>query len=108
MEIRTATAADAAAIRSVARRSYREDDAADAHLTDSLFERRFAPGRLDRRLDRADVVCVLAERGSEVVAFAEGTTAVDEGRIERLHVAPDHRAEGIGVALYERLGEELQ
>lgn len=107
MEIRTASSADAAEIRSVARRSYGEDDGGDVHLTDRLFRRRYAPGWLDERLDRADTVCVLAERDDEVVGFAEGTSSDDGGRVEWLHVAPAHRSEGIGVALYERLGEEL-
>lgn len=107
MEIRTAKPADAPAIRSVARRSYEEDGTDDAHLTDRLFRRRYAPGRLDDRLDRASTICVLAEHDDEVVGFAEGTTGFEGGQVERLHVAPRHRAEGIGVALYERLGEEL-
>lgn len=107
MEIRTATSADAPEIRSVARRSYREDGTDDSHLTGQLFERRYAPGWLDERLDRADTICVLAERDDEVVGFAEGARNTDSGRVERLHVAPSHRSEGIGIALYERLAEEL-
>lgn len=107
MEIRTATPADATAIQSVARRSYEEDGADDAHLTDRLFERRYALNRLDDRLAQTDTVCLIAERGDEVVAFAEGTIGGGGGRVERLHVDPAHRAQGIGVALYERLGEDL-
>lgn len=107
MELRTATSADAAEIRSVARRSYEEDGTDDSHLTGQLFNRRYAPGWLDERLERADTICVLAERDDEIVGFAEGTTDEDAGRVERLHVAPGHRAEGIGIALYERIGEEL-
>lgn len=107
MQIRTATPADASAIRSVARRSYEEDDGDDEHLTHRLFERRYASGRLDARLEREERLFVLAERDDEVVGFAEGTTGAEGGRIERLHVAPAYRTEGVGVALYERLGEEL-
>lgn len=107
MDIRTATPADAPAIRSVARRSYEWDDGGNDHLTSRLFERRYAPGRLDARLERTDHQFVLAERDDEIVGFAEGTTEVAGGRVERLHVAPAHRSEGVGVALYERLGEEL-
>lgn len=106
MDIRTATPADAAAIRSVARRSF-QDDGGDGHLTERLFERRYAPGRLDARLERTEYRFVLAESDDEVLGFAEGTTANGGGRVERLHVAPAHRAQGVGRALYERLDEEL-
>ena len=107
MDIRTATPADAAAIRSVARRSFQDDDGGDGHLTERLFERRYAPGRLDARLERTECRFVLAERDDEVLGFAEGTMANDGGRVERLHVAPAHRSQGVGRALYERLDEEL-
>jgi len=108
MKIRRAQLSDRGDIRSVLRDSLRADATDRAPVTGGVLETHYAPWRLNLRLERADTVCVVAERGGEVVGFAEGRVDGDTSRIEWLHVTPQYREEGVGSRMYEQLREELE
>jgi ribosomal protein S18 acetylase RimI-like enzyme len=126
MELRTASRSDLAAIKSVAAASLDAsyDDVFDEDLRQHAVETWYGAeddpvgdrtderdaGGLAGNIEDEDSYVVLAEKDGEVVGFAqaflvEGAEAV--GRIEWIHVHPDHRGSGIGGSLLDRAEEEL-
>ncbi|GAA0653994.1 GNAT family N-acetyltransferase [Salarchaeum japonicum] len=110
MDVRAAAEADADGIRTVARASL-DASYADALGDDAiagLLDEWYDPARLADRIDAESVFYVVAAVDGEVVGFAE--VELDEpnesaAEIQWLHVHPDRRGEGVGVALLERAEE---
>lgn len=110
MEVRDAADDDAEGIRTVARASLDASyaDALGEDAVTGVLEKWYATDRLADRIDAKSVFYVVAESDGTVVGFAE--VELDEpnesaAEIQWLHVHPDNRGEGVGVALLERAEE---
>ncbi|USZ70254.1 GNAT family N-acetyltransferase [Natronosalvus halobius] len=111
MDIREATSADSERIRSVAQRSLAEsythflddetiDEAAGNWYGDDLQD----------AVEREHTVYLVAENDGETVGFSQSELVGENhgiGRIEWIHVDPDHRGSGIGPRLLARTRESL-
>lgn len=127
MELRTASRSDLPAIRRVAAASLEAsyDDVLDEQVRDEAVETWYgdrqrltdgetggldAGGGLADTIDTGDSAVVVAEDGGEIVGFAQGSLvegADTVGRIEWIHVDPDHRGSGAGSRLLDRIEAEL-
>jgi GNAT superfamily N-acetyltransferase len=118
MQLRTATRSDLSAIRAVAAASLAAsyDHILDADLRDEAVSTWYGnpddgeEGGLGGTIDDPESVVVIAEDGDHVMGFAqafliEGAATV--GRIEWIHVHPDHRGSGLGEKLLERVESNL-
>lgn len=118
MHLRTATRSDLPAIRNVAAASLAAsyDHFLDEELREEAVQTWYGDpadgdeGGLAGNIEDDDSVVVVAEVEGEVVGFAqsflvEGADTV--GRIEWIHVDPDHRGSGLGTKLLERVESEL-
>ena len=117
MQLRTATRADLSAIRDIAAASLAAsyDHILDAALREEAVETWYgvppeADGGLAGNIDEENSVVVVAEEDGALVAFAQafvvdGPETV--GRIEWIHVHPDHRGSGLGEKLLKRVESDL-
>jgi len=118
MKLRTATRSDIPAIRNVAAASLAAsyDHFLDAALREEAVDTWYGDpsdggdGGLAGTIDDEESVVVVAEVEDSVVGFAqsflvEGADTV--GRIEWIHVDPDHRGSSLGTKLLERVESEL-
>jgi ribosomal protein S18 acetylase RimI-like enzyme len=105
MEFREAEPGDTEGIRDVARASLHAsyDDILGEETVDEAFEQWYGSPTLTDDVASDSLEFVVAENGDEVVGFAQvhRREEQDEGRIQWLHVPPDHRGEGIGERLLE-------
>lgn len=111
MNIRDATEADVAAIRSIADASLRESYThfIDEGTIEEAVENWYGEG-FEEELGDDDVLVLVAEEGGEVVAFSQSEfvdTGQTTGRIRWLHVDPDARGSGTGVRLLARTRDRL-
>lgn len=112
MDLRTATPEDVDVVRSVARASL---EASYGHaLSESAMgdavETWYGAPELDAELTDDDAVFVVAVEDGEVVGFAQSYFEERHepvGRIDWLHVHPDHREHGIGTDLLQYVESEL-
>ncbi|MFB6068575.1 MAG: GNAT family N-acetyltransferase [Halobacterium sp.] len=105
MEIRETTGEDVEAIRSIADASLGEtySGALGADVVDAAADEWYAEDRVADRFASDRVAYLVAEEDGDVVAFSESELDGDAAAaIEWLHVHPDHRGEGVGVALLEK------
>jgi ribosomal protein S18 acetylase RimI-like enzyme len=108
MHVREATAADAAAIRRVARESLAAsygDVLAESALT-SAVERWYGEESLSEQLAADDGVYLVAVDDGEVVGVAQSYVVPGRetaGELDWLHVVPDRRGAGVGTQLLTRL-----
>lgn len=127
MELRTASRSDLPAIREVADASLAASY--DGILTENVRERAVetwygegqtlsagergatdAGGGLEETIDDEKTAVVVAEEDGAVVGFAQATLVEGPdtvGRIEWIHVHPDHRGSGVGSRLLDRIEAEL-
>lgn len=118
MQLRTATRSDLPEIRNVAAASLAAsyDHFLDSALREEAVDTWYGEpsagegGGLADSIDEEGSVVVVAEVEDSVIGFAqaflvEGAESV--GRIEWIHVDPDHRGSGLGERLLERVESEL-
>jgi ribosomal protein S18 acetylase RimI-like enzyme len=126
MELRTASRSDLPAIRAVADASLAAsyDDILTVDVRERAVESWYGEGQsrsageagltagggLADTIDDESTAVVVAEDDEEIVGFAqaslvEGPDTV--GRIEWIHVDPDHRGSGVGSRLLDRIEAEL-
>ena len=101
MEFRTAKPGDADAIRTVARDSLHASY--DAILGEETVENAVANwyggDELTEKIEDDQLLLGVLEVDGELAGFSQSYVADGEGRIQWLHVAPDHRGKGVGRAL---------
>ncbi|KAB1187004.1 MULTISPECIES: GNAT family N-acetyltransferase [Haloferax] len=111
MPIRAATEDDIEAIRRVAKRSWETDypEILTRETIDAGVEDWYAHEQIADALLPARSLVLVAERDESVVGFAHATWSNDEheGYILRLYVHPDHRRQGVGSELLERIRGDL-
>lgn len=109
MTLREATRDDIEGIREVARRSWETDypGVVSRETAEEGVEEWYAPERLADELGRGRARVLVAEREGEVVGFAHAVWDDEEGHVLRLYVDPDHRREGVGSRLLERVRDDL-
>lgn len=118
MKLRTATRSDLPAIRDIAAASLAAsyDHVLDPALREEAVDTWYGEpsdvgeGGLAETIDDEDSVVIVADVDGSPVGFAqafvvEGADTV--GRIEWIHVDPEHRGSGIGEKLLERVESEL-
>ncbi|MEF8801984.1 MAG: GNAT family N-acetyltransferase [Halolamina sp.] len=126
MELRTASRSDLPAIREVAEASLAAsyDDILGETVRERALESWYGEGQslsvgeaevgagggLAETIDDEENAVVVAEEDGEIVGFSqasivEGPDTV--GRIEWIHVDPDHRGSGVGSRLLDRIEAEL-
>lgn len=109
MELREARPIDRPAIRDVARRSLQASYSLEPSAIIGAVEEWYGEHRLRKLLAADDHLLLLVEEEGQTVAFAESVVIEDNtAEIRWLHVDPDHRDEGYGVALYEMTRKHLE
>lgn len=111
MELRDAGPEDTDDVRRVVRRSFEASYALDPQAIRALLEEPFGADRLASRVTDEGTTVLVAERDGEIVGVAEGSAGdvESEGHAELrwLHVHPEHRGDGVGTGLLERLRDVL-
>lgn len=108
MEIREATTNDGPAIRSIALWSLQTSYWIDVQTIKSAVMQWYGiDSFVDRLEDDAELLLVV-ELDGQPVAFSDSVLVDDRGDISWLHVAGNHRGEGIGRKLYEATREHLK
>lgn len=115
MEIRPATAEDAARVREVAAAAFEASYRFDAETADRVVDEQFGDPAFRTRASAPDAVVLVAEadeRGADgsdptVVGVCEADMAEGRGDVRWLLVDPDHRGRGAGTALFESAVAEL-
>jgi ribosomal protein S18 acetylase RimI-like enzyme len=112
MEFREAEPGDSGDIRSVALASLHAtyDDIIGEDTVDDAFDNWYEPDQLTADIESGDLAFVVAEGEDGVVGFAHVHVRDEqsEGRIQWLHVHPDHREEGLGGRLLEHTRDLLR
>ncbi|GAB7095031.1 GNAT family N-acetyltransferase [Halolamina litorea] len=114
MDIRAGTRSDFPGIRDVADRSLAASyaDVIDADARKQAIESWYGtedgpPTPLEEEVDDERTVMLVAENGDGIVGFAQAYRSGDVGRIEWIHVHPEHRDAGIGDDLLARVESVL-
>ena len=110
MTLRRASAGDVEAVRAVARASWTADypTILSRETAESGVDEWYEPAQLRAELDRPATCVFVAERADEVVGFVHALWNRDEGVVFRVYVHPDHRGEGIGGDLVDRVRREME
>lgn len=109
MDIRAATAADRAAIETIAIASLDASYSLGSETIETAAGEWYGVEQFGEKLEDDHVIFLVAEVDDDVVAFSESFRVAGRGQGDLLwlHVHPDHRGRGIGSALYERTRERL-
>lgn len=108
MQVREATAADGAVLRSVANRSLEASYSLSPGTIEGAVDRWYDDGSLAEKFDDEAVLLLVAVDDSEMVGFSEGELVEEHGDIRWLHVDPPYRGQGVGRLLYERSRDLLE
>ena len=107
MDIRSATPDDFEAIRAVARETWHDTyDELEADVIDQTVDDWYTDDSMP--LEAPGTIVLVAEDDGDLVGFTHAVAQGDKADILRLYVHPDHQSEGIGLALHERLMEDLE
>lgn len=101
--VRTASETDLDTVRRLVNDSWRATyrSAIDGDRMENILARRHARELLKRQLDAAGDVFLVAERNGTVVGHAYACHRPDGLYLDRLHVAPQRKGQGIGKTLME-------
>ena len=109
MDIRPATADDLDGINRVARASWEADypEILSRETVSAGVDEWYGAAAFADELEWAHTLAFVATADDEPVGFVHAMWAGEEGHVLRLYVHPDHRREGVGTALLERVRSEL-
>ena len=109
MDFRAAKPDDADAIRTVARESLHAsyDDILGEEPVENAVSNWYGEEELAEKLDNDELLLGVIEVDDEIGGFSQSYLREEEGRIQWLHVSPDHRGKGVGTALLEHTRKEL-
>ena len=109
MNVREATADDGGVIREIARRSLEASYSLSPQTIEGAIEQWYSGDALSEMLSAEEYVVLVAEESDTVVGFAESLIAENEPEADLLwlHVAPEHRGQGAGEALFGATQERL-
>jgi ribosomal protein S18 acetylase RimI-like enzyme len=109
MEFREAAPADAGAIRDVAHASLHAsyEDALGEETIHAALDRWYDVEELADDIADERLLVVVAEADAGVVGFSQNHVRERDGRIQWLHVHPDHRGAGVGPGLLDRTRNAL-
>ncbi|PSP76064.1 GNAT family N-acetyltransferase [Halobacteriales archaeon QS_1_68_20] len=108
MNVREVARDDVETIRDVADASLNASyDFLDEEVVDRAVDAWYGDEEMDDRLSDEDVLFLVAERDGEVAGFSQSHRFGQEGRIQWLHVDPDHRGEGVGSQLLDATRDAL-
>jgi ribosomal protein S18 acetylase RimI-like enzyme len=109
LRIREADPSDRDDVQTVARRSLQTSYALSPGVIDAALHAWYEGGTFEAKLERSEVVFLVAEANGDVAGFTESAlTAAGDGDLRWLHVVPARRGEGIASRLYERTRTELE
>jgi ribosomal protein S18 acetylase RimI-like enzyme len=109
MDIRTAEAADADAIRDLARRSMEASYTLSPQTIEGAVEQWYDQEAVSEKLDDEGVVMLVADGDDGLLGFSEAALLEEggDGDLNWLHVDPDYRGDGIARRLFEATRERL-
>jgi len=110
MEVREATLDDQSAIQEIAERSLQASYTLSPQTIEGTVHQWYDDEEYTEKLDREDMLILVAEDGGDAVGFTEVVVHDDEAGADLLwlHVHPDHRGGGIGSDLFEAVRSRLQ
>ena len=110
MGITEATAEDIRGIRSVVKASWDADypDTISRETVTKGLEEWYSEEYLAETIAAPKMHVLVAREEDKVTGFVHAVVDGDTGVILRLYVDPEHRREGLGRALFERVRDELE
>jgi len=105
MTVRSATADDVDAIRTIARDSWEVDypEILSRETVEEAVEDWYGAEQVKNAIEAPLAFLLVAERDGNPVGFLHGVLDGDTGAILRLYVHPDHRGEGVGTDLFDAI-----
>jgi GNAT superfamily N-acetyltransferase len=102
-KVRDAVAADAAEVRAVASRAWRDTyrDLLRPATVEAFVEAAYSVEMVERRIDRSTFLVV--EDGDRIIAFANAIAGRDRLNLAAIYALPDRRGEGAGTLLLTAL-----
>jgi ribosomal protein S18 acetylase RimI-like enzyme len=109
MEVRAATPDDQEAVMEIAERSLEASYTLSPQTIEGTVHQWYDEAEYTEKVDREDMLFLLAEHEGEAVAFTETVIHDDETGADLLwlHVHPDYRGEGIGSDLFDAVRDRL-
>jgi len=108
MNVRAATREDATDIREIARRSLEASYSLSPKTIEGAVEQWYDSEELADKIADEDYLLLVAEDGGTVLGFSEAVVLGEEADLLWLHVAPEHRGQGAGEALFEATRDRLE
>ena len=109
MTVRSATADDVEAIRTIARDSWEVDypEILSRETVDEAVEDWYGKERVTDAIEDPLAFLLVAEPAGNTVGFLHGVLDGETGVILRLYVHPDHRGQGVGTDLFVAIRREF-
>jgi ribosomal protein S18 acetylase RimI-like enzyme len=112
MDIREATPEDRQTVAEIAERSLEASYSLSPSTIKNAVAKWYDEEAFEVKVDRDDLVVLVAEKEGEVVGFTESSIIDHDehttGDLLWLHVHPDHRGEGIGTELFETTRDRIR